>query len=31
MSVWFRGDVGPDGTSTATAHGVRLDAELERT
>lgn len=29
-SVWFRGDVGPDGNISATAHGVRLDADLEQ-
>jgi hypothetical protein len=30
LSVWFRGDVGPDGQLSATAYGVRLEAELER-
>jgi hypothetical protein len=30
LSVWFRGDVAPDGTVGASAYGVRLEAELER-
>jgi hypothetical protein len=30
LSVWFRGDVGADGNLSATAHGVRLDANIER-
>jgi hypothetical protein len=30
ISVWFRGDIGPDGSIDATAHGVRLDADIEQ-
>jgi hypothetical protein len=30
LSVWFRGDVGPDGSVSASAYGVALAAELER-
>ena len=30
LSVWFRGDVGSDGTIGASAYGVRLDAQLQR-
>jgi hypothetical protein len=30
LSVWFRGDVGPDGHISATAYGVGLEADLER-
>jgi hypothetical protein len=30
LSVWFRGDVGPDGHVSATAYGVGLAADLER-
>lgn len=30
LSVWFRGDVRPDGTLTASAYGVELEADLER-
>jgi hypothetical protein len=30
LSVWFRGDLGPDGVVSATSHGVRLEAALGR-
>jgi hypothetical protein len=30
LSVWFRGDVGPDGHLTTSAHGVALDAQLKQ-
>jgi hypothetical protein len=30
LSVWFRGDVPPDGGISASAYGVGLDAQLER-
>jgi hypothetical protein len=30
LSVWFRGDLGPDGHVSASAHGVGLEAELAR-
>ena len=30
LSVWFRGDVGPDGHLTTSAHGVALDAQLQQ-
>src|SRR5215212_35560 len=30
LSVWFRGDVGPDGHVSATAYGVGLEADLKR-
>jgi hypothetical protein len=30
VSVWFRGDVGPDGSISATAYGVQLHADLEQ-
>jgi hypothetical protein len=30
LSVWFRGDLGPDGHMSALARGVSLEAELRR-
>jgi hypothetical protein len=30
LSVWFRGDIGPDGHVSASAYGVGLEADLER-
>ena len=30
LSVWFRGDVAPDGRLDVVAYGVRLQADLER-
>ena len=30
LSVWFRGDLGPDGHVSGSAHGFRLEAELGR-
>jgi hypothetical protein len=30
MSVWFRGDIGPDGSIGAAAYGVRLDADIRQ-
>jgi hypothetical protein len=30
LSVWFRGDVSPDGHLTASAYGVALDAQLQQ-
>ena len=30
LSVWFRGDLGPDGRMSALARGVSLEAELRR-
>jgi hypothetical protein len=30
VSVWFRGDLGPDGHVSASAYGVGLDADLTR-
>ncbi len=30
LSVWFRGDVGPDGHLTTSAYGVALDSQLQQ-
>jgi hypothetical protein len=30
LSVWFRGDLGPDGHASASSHGVGLEADLAR-
>jgi len=30
LSVWFRGDISPEGHLSASAHGVALEADLER-